>query len=357
MAEVQVDYPGLLKEKLPSGNYRYRVRVEGKPHRRVRLHIEPSHKDFSEHYRAARAGREIKPEATPVEIAQRGSVAWLTHKHIESMEKMVDAGVVSPLTLKKRRSMMKRLRKECGNCPVDMPSLTIVTLRDEMAATPAQADNLVSAVKSLYKWACDRGYCSVNPAIGVAKIDKGKGGAKAWTVDDFKTYREKHPPGTAAHLCLTLFMFTACRIGDAVLLGRGHEEIFDGMRWLRWQPVKKGSAEVFIPMLPPLLRATRASTVIGDTYLLTEYGRPFRSPEGLRNRLRKWCNEAKLPLLSSHGIRKGAGHLLAQEGCSQYQIMCVHGHTQAKTSEVYTKGVERARMAAEAMKTLESMEW
>jgi len=37
--------------------------------------------------------------------------------------------------------------------------------------------------------------------------------------------------------------------------------------------------------------------------------------------------------------------------------MSIHGHTQAKTSEVYTKGVERWKMAADAMRTLESMEW
>ena len=56
-------------------------------------------------------------------------------------------------------------------------------------------------------------------------------------------------------------------------------------------------------------------------------------------------------------FRKAAGHLLAQEGCSQYQIMSIHGHTQAQTSEIYTKGVERWRMTAETMKRLEGMDW
>jgi len=64
-----------------------------------------------------------------------------------------------------------------------------------------------------------------------------------------------------------------------------------------------------------------------------------------------------LPNRSSHGIRKAAGHLLAQQGYSQYQIMTIHGHTQAQTSEIYTKGVERWKMANEAMMRLEGMDW
>ncbi|MDP1669812.1 hypothetical protein [Phaeovulum sp.] len=61
--------------------------------------------------------------------------------------------------------------------------------------------------------------------------------------------------------------------------------------------------------------------------------------------------------LSSHGIRKAAGELLALQGASQYHIMAVHGHSSAKTSEVYTKGVERDRLAEQAMRMLEGMEW
>ncbi|RJL02345.1 hypothetical protein D3P06_11375 [Paracoccus aestuarii] len=52
---------------------------------------------------------------------------------------------------------------------------------------------------------------------------------------------------------------------------------------------------------------------------------------------RRQSREEGLDNRSSHGVRKAAGHLLAQEGCSQNQIMTVHGHTQARTSEVYTR--------------------
>jgi len=112
-----------------------------------------------------------------------------------------------------------------------------------------------------------------------------------------------------------------------------------------------------IPMIPPLYKATRAVNVIGSTYLLTKFGKPYKTSESLGQSFIKWCREAGLNNRSAHGIRKAAGHLLAVEGCTQYQIMAIHGHAQAQTSEIYTKGVERWGLATDAMKKLEGMEW
>lgn len=133
--------------------------------------------------------------------------------------------------------------------------------------------------------------------------------------------------------------------------------MIEGIRAISWQPQKKGSAPVTIPLMPPLFRATRAAKIQGDTYLLNNKGARFATPDSLGQMFRRWCSEAGLENRSSHGIRKAAGHLLAREGCSQYQIMTIHGHTQAKTSEIYTKGVERWRLARDAMAAMERMEW
>ncbi|SMO95142.1 Phage integrase family protein [Thalassovita litoralis] len=354
---MKIKYPGLVEERLPSGNLRYRVRPEGNPKRKIRLNVTPDHPDFVEEYLAARAGAKPVLQEDPAAKSIPQSIEWLAIKYGIAMDAMVKSGQMHPATRKQRKWMLERFCQEYGDYALNMPSEKLVEYRDTLSATPGAADNMVKSIRAMFVWAIERGMAQVNPATGVGKINRGQGGAKPWTIDDLKTFRKCHPAGTTAHLCLTLFMFTACRISDAVRLGRQHEVMIDGVRALRWQPVKKGSAEVIIPMMPPLYRATRAAPVIGETYLLTDYGKPFRSPEGLRNRLRKWCNEAGLHGLSSHGIRKATGHLLAHEGCTQYQIMTIHGHTQAKTSEVYTKGLERWRLAADAMKKLEGMEW
>lgn len=354
---MKIDFPGLLRERLPSGAMRYRVRVAGDKARRIPLTVTPDHPQFPEIYRAARAGVRIEPEASAEERAIRGSVGWLVAKHLAALEREVAAGSVSELTLKKRRSVMKVLTENYADYALDIPTAKLVQLRDDLVVTPAWADSVIEGIRSLYRWGTERRLCAINPAIGIARIDRGKGGAVPWTADDLRKYREKHLPGTTAHLTLTLFMFTACRISDAIRLGRQHEAMIEGVRALRWQPVKRGSAAVTIPMLPPLYRATRAATVQGETYLLNHRGQPFATPDSLGQMFRRWCRDAGLEDRSSHGIRKAAGHLLAREGCSQYQIMTVHGHTQARTSEIYTKGVERWRLARDAMAALEAMDW
>lgn len=308
-------------------------------------------------YRAARAGVKLDPEAPPEDRAIRGSIGWLAAKHLAATEREVKAGSVSALTLKKRRSVMKVLTDLYADYALDIPPAKLVDLRDSLIETPAWADSVIEGIRAMYRWGAERRLCSINPAIGISRIDRGKGGAIPWTANDLRKYREKHEPGTTPHLALTLFMFTACRISDAIRLGRQHETTMEGVRALRWQPAKKGSAEVTIPMLPPLYKATRAAKIEGPTYLLNYRGQPFSTPDSLGQMFRRWCRDAGLKDRSSHGIRKAAGHLLAQEGCSQYQIMTVHGHTQAKTSEVYTKGVERWKLARDAMAALETMEW
>jgi len=357
---LKIDLPGLLKEKLPSGNHRYRVRVERRKAQRVRLRVEPGHPDFMEHYEAARRGIEMpmpeQLEASRDPKTLRGSINWLVAEYLGWFEAQVAAGQYSAATLKQRRSQFRHL-EAVGEYALEIPQGELLQLRDSMSGTPGAADNFIKSIRAMYAWAVERQICEANPATGIGKLLKKHTGAKPWTIVDLQRYRKTHAPGTMAHLALTLFMFTACRISDVVHLGRDNEFDRAGVRGLGWQPRKKGSAFVEIPMLPPLYRATRSSNIAGASYLLTEKGVPFASPEAFRNRFRKWCDAAGLQELSSHGIRKAAGNLLAQNGCSQHEIMAIHGHTEAKTSEIYTRGVERWKLAGNAMRTLEDMEW
>lgn len=49
--------------------------------------------------------------------------------------------------------------------------------------------------------------------------------------------------------------------------------------------------------------------------------------------------------------------MMAAAGCTQYQIMAVLAHTQAKTSEIYTKGTQRRLLAADGMRAIAALEW
>lgn len=352
---MRVRFPGLIQERLPSGAIRWRVRKEGDAKLRITLHVDPEHPRFGEHYHAARAGIQLPPEPDAIS-AIKGSVGWLIDLYDEAMGEMLARGQLHKSTVHQRRQFLAWMRGEVGEYSAAMPQSQMVILRDKKADTPGAADNFVKAVRAMYEWGMKRGHVKANPASGIDKLNKGTG-ARAWTLDDLQRFRDRHPAETTPHLALTLFMFTAGRIGDVVRLGRGNEVRRGEVTWLDWQPEKKGSARVQIPMLPPLYKATRAQAVVGPTYLMTQQGQPFASKNALGNHFRDWCDQAGLPDLSSHGIRKAAGELLALHGASQYHIMSIHGHVSAKTSEVYTQGADRARLAEQAMQKLSSMDW
>ncbi|PLW79105.1 site-specific integrase [Cohaesibacter celericrescens] len=355
---IKLKYPGLTRENLPTGEIRHRVRVQGDANRKITLLAGPDHKEFSELYHAARRGIQLKTTTPAEERATRGSLAWLTYLYLDHIEKQVEAGLKSQYTLVQQRSFLIRLRTAYPDYVMEMPKSQVIKIRDGMMKTPGAADNMVKTIRTMYNWGIETGHCTDNPAIGVAKINKNsKGGAKPWTVDDLKTFRATHQAGTTAHLYLTLLMFTACRISDATWLGRQQEFDHEGQKWLGWQPKKKNSPYVEVPMLPPLLKATRAAKILGMSYILTEHGQSFRSEKALGNRMRKWCEQAGLHHLSSHGVRKAAGELLVHEGCTTYEVMAILGHSESKTSEVYTKGAERRRLAMSALSKLEGMKW
>lgn len=364
---VRINLPGYLQERLPSGAIRHRVRPAGDKKTKITLPCGPADPAFMDHYRNARSG--IRPNKTKVAPTIRpGTVGFLVEAYMLWLTQSVKSGQASELTLKQRRGMAARLLDATSGMPntegrpyrelpIMIPQEEMIRYRDGLMSTPGQAHNTFKFLKAMYAWGVERGHCKSNPAAAIKVVYKNQGGAKPWTVDDLQAFRKAHQPGSMAYLCLTLFMFTACRIGDAYWLGRGQEIRREGQTWLAWQPTKAGSPFVEIPMLPPLQRAIQSQGLVGKAYLMTELGQPFASAEALRNKLRKWCSQAGIEGKSSHGIRKAAGHLLALHGATQYEIMSVHGHAQASTSEVYTAGVERVRLAKQATQKLAGMEW
>ncbi|MFC3968163.1 tyrosine-type recombinase/integrase [Rhizobium lemnae] len=69
--------------------------------------------------------------------------------------------------------------------------------------------------------------------------------------------------------------------------------------------------------------------------------KPYPSSDAMSAIFKRWRIDAGLAYLSAHGVREGLAELLAEMGCSQYEIMAILGHSEAKTSEVYTRRVER----------------
>ena len=363
----KIEFPGYFSERMASGNLRHRVRVEGHKRVKITLPFGPDDPRFQSAYIAARAG--LKTDSTELKIIPNaGTVGWLVTAYLAHLRSQVQNGQASALTLKQRKPMGDKLIDHTStsgtstgriyrDLPLMIPPHELIAYRDSLMATPGAAHNTFKFIKAMYAWAVERGHCPLNPAAGIKVAYKNQGGAIPWTIADLEAFKERHPFGTTAHLFLTLFMFTACRISDGIILGRENEKTINGTPWLSWQPDKAGSKIVEIPVLPPLQRALAARKVIGTTFILTDQGKPYTTDQGMGRKLKQWCSEAGIEGKTSHGIRKAAGHLLALHGATQYEIMAVHGHANASTSQVYTKDVERLALAEKAVARLSGMKW
>lgn len=352
---MKVNLPGYAPERR-GGRTLHRVRVEGDKARRITIPVGPDDPAFWEHYYAARVGAAPETKAAKVIAPGERTLSALVDGYLAHLERQMGAGNISPATLRQRRSLLTRacafmdedgdLRMGAYHC--DMPPAGIVCIRDGWGAKTAQADTCLKALRAAYAWGIERGWLAHNPAVGVSNVHRSKGGAVAWSPDDLRTFLRAYGPGTAPRMWLMLALWTGARIGDLRILGREHERVIGGAPWLFWQPGKKGSAPVAIPMAPQLAETIRGMPVAGKTYLLTSYGRPF-GEGSLGNSVRDWTAAAGLKGRTSHGLRKALGGLLAEAGATQHQIMAVLAHTSPKTSEIYTRSAQRAHLAGEAM--------
>jgi integrase len=77
-----------------------------------------------------------------------------------------------------------------------------------------------------------------------------------------------------------------------------------------------------------------------DPYAASNFSEQFRG----------WCAEAGLPKACSvHGLGKAACRRLAEAGCSANEIAAISGHATLQEVARYTKAVDQARMARNAI--------
>lgn len=81
-----------------------------------------------------------------------------------------------------------------------------------------------------------------------------------------------------------------------------------------------------------------------------------RSANGLGNAMRKWCNAAKLPDCTPHGLRKAFATRLAEAGASEREIMAWTGHISPQMVQVYAGKARRGLMADQGLVKLRQNE-
>jgi integrase len=148
-------------------------------------------------------------------------------------------------------------------------------------------------------------------------------------------------------LALALLLFTGQRKSDVIAFGRQH--VKDG--WLLFTQFKNRNRRpvtLDLPVLLELQTAIDAGPCGNLTFLVTAHGKAFTAA-GFGNRMRKWCDAARLKDCSAHGLRKAGACIAAENGATEAQLMAIFGWSDPDMAALYTKKARQKRIAGDAM--------
>ena len=242
----------LLEERLPSGAVRIRFRRKGSA--TITLNAPPGTDDFMNEYRSrSMATRSPSKQPESRQRAAIGTLRWLIAQYYGSAE----FKRLEPHTQHVRRLILDRLCQSTdangvrrGDKPyAQMEARNVRILRDEKAATPEAANQVVKMLRQVFAYAVVADLAKGNPAKEVPYLKSGKEGFHTWTNDEVYRFEERHPIGTKARLALALMLYTGQRRSDIIQFGRQH--VKNG--WLKITQQKnrnRAPITIEIPILP-----------------------------------------------------------------------------------------------------------
>jgi len=242
------------------------------------------------------------------------------------------------------RRTIEKLREAHGGKRIShVKRRHIIAMMGEKSETPNAANFTLRMMRQLLAHAVDLEMRDDNPAIGIKRYKIDSEGFHTWTEDEIARFFEFYEVGTLPHTVMTLLLYTGVARSDAVRLGWANVE--NGR--LSYRRLKTGQ-RVDMPVHPDLAAILYNLPRDGFTFLQTRAGRS-RSPDGLGNKMREWCDKAGLPDCTAHGIRKAVATRLADAGATPHQIAAITGHKTLSEVERYTRAADKAALADDAM--------
>jgi len=360
MAEVKFKY--LIKDVDRYKTARYYVRIKGK---KIRLLAELGSAEWHAEYERAKAelltgAAETSPaDAPPV----KGTFKWLGHEYMASAEfKRLDlksqrnrASVLDGCFAESIKPGSKIL---VGSCPIgSIAPSHLRMLRDRKAAQPGAANNRLKYLSSMFAWAIEAEHLERNPARDVKRVKYASDGFHAWTETEIKKFEDFWPIGTKQRTAITLLLYTGARRCDAAVLGPRHFKkagVEGGLGSIVFVPAKTKyckASPLEIPVLPALAAEIAACPPEQETFIVTEYGKPF-SVAGFGAWFIEQCGKAGLPHCGAHGLRKAGATILAERGATDRQLMSVYGWSTAAQATTYTKKASQKKLAQDGMRLM-----
>jgi integrase len=333
----------LVEDRDRHGNVRCYVRMRGKP--KIRLRGLPGSPEFMVAYQAAVDGdtvavsRRQPYQHNPVGTFGHTCLAYYASAEFNALDEK---------TRHWRRACLDRICQAHGHrLMATIQAKHVRALRNELASTPAAADQRLRALKALFRWAVENDMAASNPTRDIKKAGLPTEGHHSWTPDEIKQYEQRHPIGSKARLAMTLLYYTSSRREDVIRFGPQH--IKDGrLRYTQAKNEHRKPNHMDIEVQPQLARVIAATPSSHLTFLVDTRGKPYSARQFGRV-FRQWCDEAGLSHCSAHGLRYAFTAALADAQATPHEIMAITGHRSLALVERYSKDANKPRLADSAM--------
>lgn len=348
------------------GTVRYRFRKPGSPTRYFKEKL--GTEEFRQEYQAFLDEAPVDRAAPPVTRAKPGTIDDLLDRYMSVPSRLGPSSV----TQLKIIAILEDFRS--GDKPRGHRMVAGVTFEaiDKIVAKKTiktgtgnktkggihAARKLRKELIRLFDFAMKSKMIDHNPAALSQKVTEPKGqrseGFHSWTEEEIEQYRAYHALGTRQRLAMELALWTDQRRSDVVTMSRA--QIKDG----RIPVVQEKTGEtLWLPVAPQLLEAIIAMKPEHTSpfcFLVTEYGRPFKSTASFGNWFKKACVSAGLAHCTMHGLRKATLRRMAELQMTNATMKSVSGQRSDKTLARYIEKADQARLADAAMSELSAWE-
>lgn len=347
----------LIEEKTRHGKLRYLFhrRPDG---RRTTVKGSPGDPAFEARYSFLANGGDLTVELENASVERQRNhdspqiVGELVRYHSSHLDGLVTRGEMSKYTTDHYQRFTRRFSDEYGEVSIHtIESHHLERLLEQWSATSNAWNNALRAFKHLFGYAKVKWGIKPDPTAELVKKPIETDGHSPWEVEHLNKYFSYHKIGSKPYLAMMLLMHAAPRRADLVKLGPQHIITLNGEEFLQFKPQKtarKRGTTVTMPLHPDLKLAIEATDTGTDTFLVTVFGKPY-SPDGFSNHILDWRRAAGITAsVSAHGMRKTVGINMAENEATEYQLMATLGHTNPKSTEIYTRPANRQRLSTQA---------
>lgn len=330
-----------------TGQWRYEFRRRGHAANGTRLPGEPGSVEFTTKWAECMAGGVVDNSKPSVKALQTGTINHAITCYYASLE-FQD---LRESTKRSRRNVIERFRSTYGSYPLNtlQPKHIRAIVSKLAEKKPGAADGLLKRIRAILRAAVNAGLVESNAARDVDGPKREVNERHSWTDEERAQFEARHPLGTRARTAYALLLGTGQRRSDIVRMGP--QMVSKGQIRFLQEKTRKNHRWLEVPLVEPLREALAAYPCGDLSFLVTAYGAPMTA-NGFGNWFADMCRAAGLPdRCRAHGLRKAAGALLAEAGCTSHEIMSVLGIS-LKMAELYTRAANQKRMAKAAMKKL-----